>query len=156
MFTFGRASLSRYSWALSTHLEIPNYWKGSESYWNFLGKFEEEKSLEKMFENLVIPCKVVLFSRNYRKCCSVSHWKFPEIEAGNFWWNRKNPICLWFFDALVIAVQLSWWWVITFDYATFLQSIRYSAERKKPPSEWCTIQGLSAWVIWKSEWEVPG
>jgi len=36
------------------------------------------------FENLGIPCKVVLFSGNSGKWCSIGHSKFPEIQTGTF------------------------------------------------------------------------
>ena len=53
----------------------------------------------KTFENLGIPCMVVLFSGNSGKWCSIRHWKFPKIQTGTFM-ERKPPHLIIFFLCL--------------------------------------------------------
>ena len=36
---------------------------------------------EKIFENLGIPCEVVVFFGNFGKCCSIRYWKLPKIQT---------------------------------------------------------------------------
>ena len=40
----------------------------------------KENFQEKIFENFGIPREVVLFFRNFAKCCSVCHWKLWKIQ----------------------------------------------------------------------------
>lgn len=49
-------------------------------------KFRDESQMERKLRlrNFRTPCKVVLFSRNFKKSCTICHWKFPEIKPELF------------------------------------------------------------------------
>ena len=50
-------------------------------------------SRKKIFENLGIPCEVVVFFGNFGKCCSIRYWKLPKIQTRRLVeWKAPN-IC---------------------------------------------------------------
>ena len=67
--------------------KIANFRKANHSTENFgkLGRKVKMEILIKNFpKNFGISCRVVLFSTNSGKCCSICHCKFPEIQTGIF------------------------------------------------------------------------
>ena len=56
--------------------------------------FKKERHMEgkfaKMSENFGIPRKLLLFSGNSGRCCSILHWKFPEIHKFFIEWKAPS------------------------------------------------------------------
>ena len=100
-------------------LNFRNANHSTENSRNFGNKVEWKENFgENIFENLGIPCEVILFFGNFREYCSIRNWKLPKIESGRFGWmesarrlgnKRSNCRAFWWRVTIQTSIALTGW-----------------------------------------------
>ena len=64
--------------------------------------------------------RVVLFSTNFRKCCSICHWKFQEIQTGILLWMKHICDIYLYFWLSLYEYTLSFFYEYYFSHPDWI------------------------------------